>query len=364
MYSAKSRFRVRLAANLALAVGFLAIAVSLAVSARTLSLSSDILSRAKRTGFASDEEDRTQMNILLDKALANSRAKDALLMQLFYLLIAAYFILLVASIRNMYLAFNLDNSKHTLLHHFASAFAKIFRSTTLALRGEVPKDGALVDAKSISGVQIDYIERQRVFAHEFDGYDSGSMTAFNLTIAAWEIFRGRQDETPNLELRAEIPDEDIIVRAHEELVGCIIDNLLGNATKYTDSGSVTLSLSRQGRNVRIVVADTGRGISKDMQKRMYKPHVRDDAALDKDGSGWGLYEVKCAVKKYGGRIQCRSELGKGTEFSVTLPIAVCISSSKANVMKDNYSSKAMSTPPPRKITQNTYFKINTYKYAA
>ena len=121
------------------------------------------------------------------------------------------------------------------------------------------------------------------------------------------------------DLRAEIPDEDIIVRAHEELVGCIIDNLLGNATKYTDSGSVTLSLSRQGRNVRIVVADTGRGISKDMQKRMYKPHVRDHAALDKDGSGWGLYEVKCAVKKYGGRIQCRSELGKGTEFSVTLP---------------------------------------------
>ena len=330
MYSAKSRFRVRLAANLAWAVAIPTLALVICTSYRGLSDSTDLIARMKTDDCLSEEAQRRKLTALLAKAIENSREKDTVFKSAQYLLIAAYFILLVASIRNMYLAFNLDNSKHTLLHHFASAFAKIFRSTTLALRGEVPKDGALVDAKSISGVQIDYIERQRVFAHEFDGYDSGSMTAFNLTIAAWEIFRGRQDETPNLELRAEIPDEDIIVRAHEELVGCIIDNLLGNATKYTDSGSVTLSLSRQGRNVRIVVADTGRGISKDMQKRMYKPHVRDDAALDKDGSGWGLYEVKCAVKKYGGRIQCRSELGKGTEFSVTLPIAVCISSSKAN----------------------------------
>ena len=363
MCSVKSRFRIRLAANLTWAIAIPLLALAFCTSYRSLSDSTDLIARMKTDDCISEEAQRRKLTALLAKAIENSREKDTVFKSALYLLGAAYFILLVASFRNMYLAFNLDNSKHTLLHHFASAFAKIFRSTTLALRGELPKDGALVDAKSISGVQIDYIERQRVFAHEFDGYDSGSMTAFNLTIAAWEIFRGRQDETPNLELRAEIPDEDIIVRAHEELVGCIIDNLMGNATKYTDSGSVTLSLSRQGRNVRIVVADTGRGISKDMQKRMYKPHVRDHAALDKDGSGWGLYEVKCAVKKYGGRIQCRSELGKGTEFSVTLPIAVCISSSKANVTKDNYSSKAMSTPP-RKIRQNTCFYINTHKYAA
>ena len=68
MYSAKSRFRVRLAANLALAVGFLAVTMSLAVSVEAQSAATETLSRANRTGFASYEEDLKHMNILLDKA--------------------------------------------------------------------------------------------------------------------------------------------------------------------------------------------------------------------------------------------------------------------------------------------------------
>ena len=345
MFSDRSKFCVRLAVNLALAVSIPILAATAMAAYRQLAESAKDIARARDVRESSQEARLRVLNTLLDKAIDNSRKKDALMSDILHLLGFSCAVLLFAAVRNTQLGFALDRSRQTVLHHCAGAFAKIFRGASLALRGEAEKDGALADAKSISGVQLEYIERQRGFAHEFRGYDRRSRSAFNLTIAALEIFRARQDETPNLELRADIPDEEIIVKAHEELVGCIIDNLLGNATKYTDKGSVTLSLSRRGRNVFISVADTGRGIPRKMQREMYKPHVRDHSALDMDGSGWGLHEVKCAVRNYGGRIKCESEVGKGTTFTVTLPIAVMPPSTKT-CKKDDISLKINDLPPP------------------
>ena len=364
MFSAKSKFCVRLVANLAWAVAIPLVALPLLIGYRNLTESTKDIARAKRVRSDSEEVNRQALNDLLDRAIDTSKKKDALFSDIVHVLGVSYAILLFMAVRNMRIGFALDRSRQTVLHHCAGAFAKIFRGASLALRGEAEKDGALADAKSISGVQLEYIERQRGFAHEFRGYDRRSGSAFNLTIAALEIFRARQDETPNLELRAEIPDEEIIVRAHEELVGCIIDNLLGNATKYTDKGSVTLSLSRRGRNVFISVADTGRGIPRKTQREMYKPHVRDRSALDVDGSGWGLHEVKCAVRNYGGRIKCESEVGKGTTFTVTLPIAVTPPSTKT-CKKDDISLKINDLPPPpRKVEEIARFNVETYSYAA
>jgi len=347
MSSAKSKLCIRLVANLVLAVTISVVAATLFIGYKTLSETTDRIARASTNGCVSEDAQKEKLQALLDKAIENSREKDAIILRLLYLFITSYAILLLASTRNVQLAFILDRSKQTLLHHFASAFAKIFRCASLALHGDASKTGALVYAKSISGVQLDYIEKQRMFALKFNGYDKKSSSVFSLTIAAWEIFRGRQDETPQLELLAEIPDDEILVKAHEELVGSIIDNLLGNATKYTERGSVTLALSQKGRNVFISVADTGRGISREMQKKMYKPHVRDYASIDKEGSGWGLHEVMRAVKNYGGKIKCESEIGKGTKFTVTLPIALRESPPKVGRNSEKMPKSNNSPPPPK-----------------
>jgi len=125
-----------------------------------------------------------------------------------------------------------------------------------------------------------------------------------------------------LEVRYTPSEEDVIVRAHPFLVFEIIGNLMDNAVKYTESGVVALSVSKQKDTAKIVVSDTGCGISAADRKRMYERFYRAPSASDKPGSGLGLATVReIVVKRYKGKIDCHSEVGNGTIFTVTLPLA-------------------------------------------
>ena len=125
-----------------------------------------------------------------------------------------------------------------------------------------------------------------------------------------------------LEVRYTPSEEDVIVRAHPFLVFEIIGNLMDNAVKYTESGVVALSVSKQKDTAKIVVSDTGCGISAADRKRMYERFYRAPSASDKPGSGLGLATVyEIVVRRYKGKIDCHSEVGNGTIFTVTLPLA-------------------------------------------
>ncbi|WP_437808760.1 AAA family ATPase [Sorangium sp. So ce1078] len=120
----------------------------------------------------------------------------------------------------------------------------------------------------------------------------------------------------------------VTVRADEKRLTQVLLNLLGNAIKFTEEGSVTLRVealegSRNGaRPVRFRVEDTGPGIAPDHIARIFEPfeQVGDERARSK-GTGLGLSITKRLIEQMGGTIEVQSELGRGSAFSFTLELA-------------------------------------------
>lgn len=102
----------------------------------------------------------------------------------------------------------------------------------------------------------------------------------------------------------------------------IIYNLLSNAVKYSnEGGSVSIDVNISDNKGIITVADTGIGISKDKLRHLYSRFLDGDyRRMNTMGTGIGLSLVRDLVVLHHGRIECESEVGKGTKFTVTLPI--------------------------------------------
>jgi len=124
-------------------------------------------------------------------------------------------------------------------------------------------------------------------------------------------------------LRVQCRDEPIVLADSTGLMQ-ILDNLVDNALKYTPSGgSVAVTVySEPGWGV-IEVNDTGIGIARDEQLRVFERFYRVDRARTRavGGTGLGLAIVKHLVQMYQGRVELNSELGRGSRFLVRLPLA-------------------------------------------
>lgn len=100
----------------------------------------------------------------------------------------------------------------------------------------------------------------------------------------------------------------------------IIENLVGNAFKFTSEGAVTVEASFDDTLLRITVSDTGCGIAEEDLNRLFKEFTRLKNAQGKEGFGLGLAITSKLVHLLGGEIDVDSELGKGTVFTVKLPL--------------------------------------------
>jgi PAS domain S-box-containing protein len=109
-----------------------------------------------------------------------------------------------------------------------------------------------------------------------------------------------------------------------QLVRQVITNLLSNAVKYTPpGGQIDIRLQQQNGNVQWSVADSGVGIPRAAQARLFERFYRADnaVAMEVEGTGLGLHLVRLIVEQAGGRVWCESEEGRGAVFSFTLPAA-------------------------------------------
>ncbi|MDE1856318.1 MAG: HAMP domain-containing histidine kinase, partial [Candidatus Micrarchaeota archaeon] len=101
-------------------------------------------------------------------------------------------------------------------------------------------------------------------------------------------------------------------------------NLLTNAIKFTEHGSIVVSITKKGKSIRVEVKDTGIGISKEDQRKLFKKFYqvhREGMIMQKNaGTGLGLSIVKEIVNLHGGRMGVNSELGKGSTFWFTIPM--------------------------------------------
>lgn len=99
-----------------------------------------------------------------------------------------------------------------------------------------------------------------------------------------------------------------------------ICNLVDNAIKYTEKGSVTISVIPYELFVRVDVADTGNGIPEAEQAKIFSRFYRSDSNSQREGVGIGLYLAREILRNEGGYIKVQSEVGKGSVFSAFLPM--------------------------------------------
>jgi signal transduction histidine kinase len=102
----------------------------------------------------------------------------------------------------------------------------------------------------------------------------------------------------------------------------VLKNLIGNAAKFTERGSITIEAHARDSRVEIAVIDTGIGISKDQQDLIFEPFRQLDSSTTRAyrGVGLGLYIVRRLVEMMGGEISVDSEIGHGSTFRVWLPV--------------------------------------------
>lgn len=123
-----------------------------------------------------------------------------------------------------------------------------------------------------------------------------------------------------LELRA--ASDAAVVQGDHDAVFCIFKNLVDNAIKYTPhGGTVTLSQRHEGLFEVVEVADNGPGIAPEDQERVFDEffRARNEQTAKVPGTGLGLSLVRKLAAMHQGRVQLSSELGKGSQFIVSLP---------------------------------------------
>lgn len=131
-------------------------------------------------------------------------------------------------------------------------------------------------------------------------------------------------DAKGLTIGADLPAGLPAVDADPQRVGQVLRNLLRNAVAYTPAGGeITLSARRLGREVEVAVRDTGAGIPAEHLPYIFERFYRADRSRSRStgGSGLGLTIVKQLVEAHGGHVRVESQVGVGTTFTFTLPVA-------------------------------------------
>ena len=137
----------------------------------------------------------------------------------------------------------------------------------------------------------------------------------------------------------------------------IVNNLLSNAVKFTQKGEISLTASYDSSKLTIAIADTGKGMASEDRERIFQEFTRLSGAQGEEGFGLGLSIVKKLVTLLEGTIDVQSTLGKGSCFTVTLPLypvgkSLAESESPESESSENespYAPKQSAAIPPMKV---------------
>ncbi|HYB94860.1 MAG TPA: hybrid sensor histidine kinase/response regulator [Vicinamibacterales bacterium] len=188
----------------------------------------------------------------------------------------------------------------------------------------------LLDVSRITGGKIDLRKR---------AVECADVTARAIETVSPAFERKQQ------RLEIDVPSTGLVLHADPGRIAQVISNLLNNASKYSDEGSViALRAAREGGNVVIRVRDQGIGITPEMIGRVFDLFEQHPQALDRSagGLGLGLAIVRSLVHMHGGHVRVSSEgAGRGSEFTVELPLATDV------IIPDLASAPATGADLPR-----------------
>ncbi len=147
-------------------------------------------------------------------------------------------------------------------------------------------------------------------------------TINKLVKETWQLFRMQADSKGiGFRYHLSLKDEKSIMVSDEDKINQILINLLSNAFKFTSKGKIHIGYELSGREIIFQVSDTGRGIPKEHQARIFERFYQADISMSRDfeGAGLGLSISKGLVELLGGRMWLDSEVGKGSTFYFSLP---------------------------------------------
>lgn len=143
---------------------------------------------------------------------------------------------------------------------------------------------------------------------------------------------------------------DVICRADAFHIRQIVDNLLGNALKYTDEGSVSVAARLSCGSLVFSVADTGIGMTADEQQRIFQAFTRLPGAQGREGVGLGLSITHEMVQLLGGTISVESQKGHGSRFTVSVPVTILDAAAVCQTAANAPAANALSGSVPERLS--------------
>lgn len=212
----------------------------------------------------------------------------------------------------------------TIAHDLRSPLATICGSAELLPREEDRRRQSkyLENIRHSSEYMLSLVETLMDFYLVDTGQVRTHTSIFRLETLLREI---ADSQTPSvrekgLHFSAHFSGTDTVVNGDKEHLRQIVDNLLSNAVKFTDWGSVRLEAEYRSGELHLSVRDTGSGIPDEEKEKIFNAFERLDNARNRPGFGIGLAVCHRLATRMGGTIRVESEVGKGSEFTVLLPL--------------------------------------------
>ncbi len=214
---------------------------------------------------------------------------------------------------------------------FLMSVSHELRTPLTAIKGHVDalRDG-LVDDPELVKASLDIVASEAIRLERLVGdvLDLAKLRAHRFTVQTEEVDMGRLAEQAYvafgddakrraIDYRLVLPDTPPVIATDGDRVLQIVTNLLQNAFRWTpDGGEVELAMHGDNGSVRVAVLDTGPGIAPESRERIFSPFVSGDT----QGTGLGLPIARELAGALGGRVELESEVGRGSRFTLVLPL--------------------------------------------
>lgn len=193
--------------------------------------------------------------------------------------------------------------------------------------GQMPEASMPLLTKGLEemGAGVEYVQQILKGASAHSGTLPYDMRSIDLKSLVTNLVSKQKEvaEKAGLMFESHIVDGDYMMTGDATLLEEAFKNLITNAIKYNNpNGSISITLSRTDGKILFGVKDTGRGILKEDEPKLFKPGGvgKDSIRFNVESSGFGLAFVKPVVEKHQGRVWYETEVGKGTTFFVELPV--------------------------------------------
>ena len=215
------------------------------------------------------------------------------------------------------------NLIQNVTHELRTPLTAISGNAELLLN-DTEADSRLRYARTIhdaAGRMAGMINSLLVYFRLDSGKETPSVKPFKLCSIAETLKTEFEPLAKNKRLDFKIDNQtDEIVAGDKNRIISICSNLLSNAIKFTKNGTITLSTEYKDSTFTLSILDTGTGMTKEQQQRIFIPFERLGNAVTEEGFGLGLAIVSDTVELLKGNIRVESEPGKGSRFTVSLPL--------------------------------------------